>query len=408
MQYDKTRIQEMVQEIKGTVKVEGTVEVKGTVKLDGPVEVKGGVSAENYVKRGQLALASKNWSDAERFFEDALSLDAECVNAYLGKCCAAYKAREMSLIDAIIKLNGARLLENKDLKNALLFMAPSDAVKLREAIDAAEQRLQEQRKQRKQELEAFISTRNEVERIAREKAHQQKMVHLAATRDKIQKAAHLIAAGTNNLVALKTDGTLMVAGSGSDCRKCNVDRWEDVASVFTIWGAISGLTSDGTLLTTVDRLHDGRWRDLVAVFEIGMHLYGRKTDGTMISTDRKCDEDMWRDIDAVDNGVFHTVLLKKDGTVTTEWKEYDENDETDEENEFVDEDDFDDEDDELEVYDEVQNAAVSTRDQGQCDVSSWRDIVAIAAGDNHTVGLRADGTVVAVGENRYGQCNVDQ
>ena len=27
MQYDKTRIQEMVQEIKGTVKVEGTVEV---------------------------------------------------------------------------------------------------------------------------------------------------------------------------------------------------------------------------------------------------------------------------------------------------------------------------------------------------------------------------------------------
>lgn len=28
-------------------------------------------------------------------------------------------------------------------------------------------------------------------------------------------------------------------------------------------------------------------------------------------------------------------------------------------------------------------------------------------GDGHTVGLRQDGTVVAVGDNRYGQCNVD-
>ncbi|HEX7058218.1 MAG TPA: RCC1 domain-containing protein, partial [Bacilli bacterium] len=31
---------------------------------------------------------------------------------------------------------------------------------------------------------------------------------------------------------------------------------------------------------------------------------------------------------------------------------------------------------------------------------------AIAAGCRHTVGLKADGTVVAVGNNRYGQCDV--
>ncbi|WP_242295075.1 RCC1 domain-containing protein, partial [Bacillus cereus group sp. BfR-BA-01381] len=33
-------------------------------------------------------------------------------------------------------------------------------------------------------------------------------------------------------------------------------------------------------------------------------------------------------------------------------------------------------------------------------------IVAIAAGCAHTVGLKSDGTVVAVGENTYGQCDV--
>ena len=51
-------------------------------------------------------------------------------------------------------------------------------------------------------------------------------------------------------------------------------------------------------------------------------------------------------------------------------------------------------------------AAVGWNDDGQCDVSGWRDIVAVAAGGEHTIGLKADGTVVAVGDNEYGQCDV--
>ena len=43
---------------------------------------------------------------------------------------------------------------------------------------------------------------------------------------------------------------------------------------------------------------------------------------------------------------------------------------------------------------------------GQCDVDEWTGIIAISAGTNHTVGLQADGTVVAVGKNSSGQCNV--
>ena len=42
------------------------------------------------------------------------------------------------------------------------------------------------------------------------------------------------------------------------------------------------------------------------------------------------------------------------------------------------------------------------------NVSNWRNIVAISAGAEHTVGLKADGTVVAVGNNEYGQCNVSE
>lgn len=65
-------------------------------------------------------------------------------------------------------------------------------------------------------------------------------------------------------------------------------------------------------------------------------------------------------------GVNHTVALKTDGTVVaTGWNE-----------------------------------------SGQCNVSSWTDIVAVSAGGYHSVGLKSDGTVVATGFNETGQCNV--
>ena len=50
--------------------------------------------------------------------------------------------------------------------------------------------------------------------------------------------------------------------------------------------------------------------------------------------------------------------------------------------------------------------AVGDNDYGQCDVSEWTDIVAISAGGGYTVGLKSDGTVVAVGWNDYSQCKV--
>ena len=52
--------------------------------------------------------------------------------------------------------------------------------------------------------------------------------------------------------------------------------------------------------------------------------------------------------------------------------------------------------------------AVGSNTFGQCDVSSWRDIVAVSAGGCHTIGLKSDGTVVVVGWNEYDQCEVSE
>jgi len=50
--------------------------------------------------------------------------------------------------------------------------------------------------------------------------------------------------------------------------------------------------------------------------------------------------------------------------------------------------------------------AVGCNDRGQCNVSGWKNIIAIAAGGSHTVGLKDDGTVVAVGDDNFDQCSV--
>jgi len=50
--------------------------------------------------------------------------------------------------------------------------------------------------------------------------------------------------------------------------------------------------------------------------------------------------------------------------------------------------------------------ATGNNKDGQCNVSDWHDIVAVSAGYVHTVGLKSDGSVVAVGNNWNGRCNV--
>jgi len=50
--------------------------------------------------------------------------------------------------------------------------------------------------------------------------------------------------------------------------------------------------------------------------------------------------------------------------------------------------------------------AVGRNGEGQCNIGGWADITQVAAGFEHTVGLKSNGTVVAVGRNREGQCNI--
>ena len=43
---------------------------------------------------------------------------------------------------------------------------------------------------------------------------------------------------------------------------------------------------------------------------------------------------------------------------------------------------------------------------GYANVYSWKDVVSVAAGAEHTVGLKSDGTLLVAGSNSNGQCDV--
>lgn len=50
--------------------------------------------------------------------------------------------------------------------------------------------------------------------------------------------------------------------------------------------------------------------------------------------------------------------------------------------------------------------AIGNNEFGQCNVKDWKDIAAVSAGYRHTAGLKKDGTVVVIGNNENGQCNI--
>ena len=50
--------------------------------------------------------------------------------------------------------------------------------------------------------------------------------------------------------------------------------------------------------------------------------------------------------------------------------------------------------------------ATGDNEYGQCNVSDWKNIISVSANIFHTVGLKNDGTVIAVGDNENGICNV--
>ena len=220
-----------------------------------------------------------------------------------------------------------------------------------------------------------------------------------------------VSAGEEHTVGLKSNGTVAATGDNS-WGQCDVGHWRTVIQAAAGQYNTVGLQSGGTLVSVGAEIFgqnrvDG-WRNIIQVAPGVSHTVGLRSDGRVVAvgmdTMGQCDVRRWREVIQISAGVVHTVGLRWDGTVvSTGGNAFGQRDIDD-------------------WYDIIQVAAggshtVGLRSDGtvvaagsnwagQCDVGDWRDIVQIDANSDHTVGLRSDGSVVAVGNNDYGQCDV--
>lgn len=211
-------------------------------------------------------------------------------------------------------------------------------------------------------------------------------------KDALSHFATGISAGQENIIGLKSDGTVVASiVEESDIFDLNrgqldVRDWRDVVMISAAAAHTVGLKSDGTVVSTSITDEDwdyGQtavedWKDIVMVSAGRHHTVGLKSDGTVVSTSITTEgvdlgqtavED-WKDIVMVSAGTNHTVGLKSDGTVIS------------------------------------TSITPEKWDYGQTEVEDWKDIVMVSTKDEHTVGLKSDGTVVAVGSNDYFQTEV--
>jgi len=173
-------------------------------------------------------------------------------------------------------------------------------------------------------------------------------------------------------------------------------------------GLKATLKSDGTVVATGGEIKTIQYKHYEYLKEENEYSYKTSYDGYYAGTSRNqsygeidgistgrgpCDTDDWRDVIAVTVGERHTVGLKKDGKVVAAGLSYP-----------------------IEFYYDTYRASgpwtytshririIGEYIGGTCGTENWHDIVAIAAGSYHTVGLTKLGKVVATGRNEKNQC----
>lgn len=197
-----------------------------------------------------------------------------------------------------------------------------------------------------------------------------------ANLSRYREAERLEAEGRNAAAAMAF-GAL---GDYSDARARSFALWDEIAvrETFDVSDNLIGLREDGSVVAIEERFGKedgfftvegtGDWRDVVEVSAGGWNMVVLKSDGTVLDYDHYKDEHwqpLWTDVVDIDMSGFWTewciVGLKSDGTV-------------------------------------VHNMHVDADSKyGQGNVEGWRNIISVRCSEYFTLGLRANGTVIASG-----------
>ena len=363
-----------------------------------------GPTAASLLKRGQIFLEEGAWESADVYFNKVLDINPECAEAYIGKLCVEKQCK----IEDDLKKESHALEASRNYQKAHQFCSTQLKQKLEEYNQFAKaneqskaDELQSTRIKNHAASKRVICSNHYIAGIrvdGRVVAAGGDLIRDTPTattfhskpRD-IGKWMNIeaIALGGGYIVGLRANGTVVAAGSNA-AEICDVRHWSDIIAISSGYEHTVGLRSDGTVVATgSNKYHQCDvygWKGITDIICNSYNTFGLKNDGTVVAAgDNRngiCNVEDWNNIISIVCSSNRVAGLRADGTVVATGSN---------------------------VLGYDANWKLREAAEGEvmpCDVQKWSNIVAIACGYDNTVGLRSDGTVVAVGSNEYGQCNV--
>lgn len=233
-------------------------------------------------------------------------------------------------------------------------------------------------------LEALDSLKSLADKDYKESKQLAKMCEIAV---KVINRATTISAGTGISAAILSDGTVLCSTNSRFLNQSHFSQWSDIDSISVMGSLGIGLRTDGTVVTAGAvkgyKINTADWTNIIKVSAGDLYIAALTNDGRVLTQGHngngQRDVSSWSDIVDMDTGWRHTVGIDSKGKVY------------------------------IAGYQAESQLEEIAREQDQ-----WTNVIAVAAGggdpkdyDAFTVGLRDDGTAVAVGDNSLGQCNVD-
>jgi len=447
-------MQDMLRGIKKLTQSDAPVQtvLKETVITAGRVDVTA------LLKRAFLFLEDGDWNRADEFCEQALNIDPECAQGYLGKLMAEFHVRRQE----DLKDCAEPFEESNNYRKALRFADDALRESLTEYADCSNARrvkqshaegiLQKRKAANRKKLVLAVAaacliltlvivlgTQNAPQNRYKEAValmeagEYEEAIAVFASLSTYQDSEGKIAECETAMLERKYNHavSLLDAGSYEEAIEAfeALNGYKDSAEQMTaatlgrkycdaaarkdrddILGALCsfaelGEYQDSQAQVAALRQQYAESLELAGIAAGNAHAVALKSDGSVTAAGAYAGNvSGWKNMLAVSAGANHTVGLKTDGTVLAAGSDlYGQCDVSGWKN--------------MIAVSAGGNHTVGLKadgtvlaagnnDRSQCNVSDWKDMIAVSAGDGHTVGLKADGTVVAVGSSDYGQCDV--
>jgi alpha-tubulin suppressor-like RCC1 family protein len=288
-------------------------------------------------------------------------------------------------------------------------------------------------------------------------------LHTKQTTSKEWKDIKAVAAGEWHTLGLKTDGTVVATGSNT-YGQCNVDDWTDIEKIYAGGYLSVGVKSNGEIIVIGNDFDESfdfsEWPpNIIKIAVSNKNIVGLSNTGTVHVAGNneygQCNTQDWSGIVDITSSSMDTMGVKKDGSIVLtkclhpELGEYYRFDyfnispfpialiATDGSTAACLTDDGVFSDIKRPAMGDIHNPICSTNKSQYIAITAgslffaclsmestvavyeyypssiyektvnWTNIIDIASGRKHIVGLKSDGTVVASGENFDGQCDVD-